>query len=90
MIADFFTKLSQGKTFKKLLCHIMNIEEDDPALAPAQDHRSVLGIKSKRKSWFVGNYQQIGFVGNYHQIEMVIKVPRVKRIEVRTTIKRTW
>ena len=47
MIADFFTKPLQGKTFKKFLCHIMNIEEDDPALIPARDHRSVLEPKSK-------------------------------------------
>ena len=32
MIVDFFTKSLQGKTFKKFLCYIMNIEEDHPAL----------------------------------------------------------
>ena len=32
MIADFFTKPLQGKLFKKFICQIMNIDEDDPIL----------------------------------------------------------
>ena len=74
MNANFFTKPLQGKTFKKFLCHIMNVEEDDPARLPTRYHMSVLGTKSKPKQKSQSDKSQIW-------------VPRVKHKEQRTSTK---